>query len=304
MKKYEKKLKWTLVVFLGLFSLTINLATFYIITSSLEKRHTELSQSHMEHQYQNCQQRISVSGQQFLFLATDSQLITGVRNGDADMVNKKLQSFLQSSRGVTSLAVYVLESGQMVYLTGEGNLQYQERNFDEAVDYKKSLENVSDWYVLQGDDSVFLFLCPIEQDEVQLGCLLIKVSLDSFMAEFTEKSEYDLWDEHVAIASEEIVWCDNSVYWDSVDESWWKQRKELQKDGKAILSSRELTENGERLIQVLILKTGSLYIKVALGLFIIFLFSIVLIYSAISKMIGNIIAMLQGLNEKISKVQT
>lgn len=303
MKRYEKKLKWTLIFFIGLFALMINLSTFYIITSSLEKKHTELSQSHMEHQYQNCQQRMSVLGQQFLFLAEDSQLITGVRNSDTDMVKKKIESFLQSSQGITSLAVYVLDSGQMEYLTGEGNLRYQERNFEAAVDNGKVTGNFSGWYVLPDEEISLLFLCPIEQDDIQLGCLYVKVSLDSFMADFTEKKDYDLWDEHMAIVTDKIVWCDDYGYWDSMEKDWWEQKDEFRKEGKTILSSRELTNNGERLVQALVLKTDKLYVKVALGLFVIFLFGTILIYFTISKMLGNIIGKLQGLKEKMSKVQ-
>lgn len=304
MKQYEKKLKWAIILFLGVFTLVINVVAYCIITFSMEKQFKEMSEAHMDHQYQNCRQRMSVMGQQFLSLTGDAQFVSGVENDNLDLLEKKLQNFFWSAQGILALAVYVPENDHMEYMAGVGQLKYINRDFIEIQD--KVAQNFSEpiWYVLQEEgEQCFGIVCPINREKKLLACLLITLSIDSFMSQVEIEDSYDFWEEHMAVVAQEIVWSDDSEFWEKEDLSYLTGQVDDKTRQQSLWKSRVITQTGECLIQVIILKMNEKYQMIAGRLAIIFLFSIAGIYVSVSMLIGNIIAALVKLKKKMDQMQ-
>lgn len=301
MRQYERKLKWAIILFLGMFALMINLATFYIITTSMNNNFIEMSQTHMDHQYENCRQRMSVIEQQFISLTDSAQLKSAIESDNSDSAEKKLSNIYQSIQGIQSLAVYALKDGHMEYLAGNGQFQYLDRDFDEIAEHVILDETEPDWYILPGEKSMG-FLCPIYIEERQEGCLFVKFSIDSFMSELENTESYDFWEEHLAVSAGKLVWTDDAAYWAQMDTASWEEQYAYRTNRQTLLSSRAMTQTGANLIQTVTLKMEKQYRTIALGLTAQLVISLFGIYIGANKLVGNIIAALVNLKQKMEQI--
>lgn len=303
MKKYENKMKWTLFVLLGVFIALSNLMAFYILSSSLEKKHIELSQTHMEHQYQSFQQRMSILDQELSLLSSDNQLTYAIQSRDAETTVKKLQSLIQSSQNISSLSIFVIENDRLSFFAGDGKFQHYGQTLEEAIDIDYERLETSIWQIVQENDAYFLYVCPLKHDDSKEGCLVAEINMNHFMSELSAKNTYTYLSEHSAIVSDKYFWVDDSEYWSNRSLSDFNLADGYQTSSKTVYIFRDLTSNGDYLLQTIDLKTDSLYLKVALGLFMIFLLGLVLIYFAISRTIGSIFIQLQELKEKMQRME-
>lgn len=305
MKEYEKKIKWTLILFLGLFVLLINIMTFWFIRSSLEKTNIELSKKHMEHQYQNFQQRVAILEQQLSLISSDAQLISGLQDNDLDAISKKLQSFQQSSQDLSSLSVFSLNGEELHYLLSEGRLQQKIQDIEALISANDEATQNTVWYLLQGKTPCFIYVYPLIENnhDAPIGCLVAEIGIDQFMDKLSDQIEYTHWNEYYSIALDGAMWSDYPDYWDSQNLSECIDAQNYQINSKTVYISRELTSSGQYLLQSIVLKTGSFYRKIAFGLFVVSLLSILGEYFAITKTIGNIMGKLQELKEKMTKIE-
>lgn len=302
MRKYERKLKWTIILFLGICALVINLATYFIITNSMNEKFMELAQNHIEHQYENCQHKMAVLEQQFISLGSNAQFISAVGREDQELVEKKLKNFYQSTQGISAMAVYALKDGSMEYLTGQGKLRYDDKKFVLMTESAILDEAEPNWYILQQEAEKSIgFLCPIV-DEKQVGCMFVKFSIDNFMPEIKNGEDYDFWEEHLAVADEELVWTDDPACWDEMDTSGWEERYDYRLKKQTLMSSKAITRTGASLIQVITLKMEKKYGMIALGLTALFFLCMIVIYVSVNKLIGNIIEVLINLKKKMEQI--
>lgn len=303
MKYYKKKLKVTLIFFLGTFALLINLITFYMITTSMEQNHMELSRAHMEHQYQNCRQRMEVLGQQFLSLAEDAQLAVGVENGNPDQVKKKLKGFLQSAPGTLALSVYTLKEGRAEFWAGEGRIHGIRIDLDEWVESLLAEGEECLWYLPSGEEGTLHFLCRMEDGGRLFGFLLVKYELDSMMEELAGQNTYDSWDTHLAVAADTLVWTDEEAYWQEADPALWQKDYDYVTEGRSLRSSRALTENGVRLVQVVARRIDGAYFAAVLGQVLLFLASLLGICLGVNRFTANLMEPLERLKRRMEQMR-
>lgn len=303
MKKYEKKLKWTIILFLGICAVVINVVTYSIITNSMNEKFMELLQSHIEHQYENCKRKMTICEHQCISFSSNAQLGWAVVNEDKDLAKKKLVDFYQNNQGVRALALYTLKDGSMEYLIGQGEMQYIDREFSVIEEHRifDSLE--SNWYIQSQDvEKNISFFCPIFNGKKQVGCMVAKFSIDKFMPEKSDKGEYVFWEEHLAVASGEIVWADDPEYWSEVDVLDIDNRYHNERDDQMQISSKEITRTGISLVQMTNLKMEKEYGKIAIGLIMLFVIYMIGIYAGVSKVIGDIINIMINLKTKMEQV--
>lgn len=299
MLRYEKKLKRTFFLFLGAFSLTVCLITFFVIFSSLENKYIDFAQNHTNLLQQNISQKMDLFAQNVSFFANDTQLIINIQNGNSDFVNKKAQNFQQSSSAILKYAVFQVKNDSVTFLTGNRNTLSSEKFFSNCSEQFFS----ANWYFLSDEKNPFLYLYPIQSDYELIGYLVFRIDVNSFLSSFLETTDSCLWTEHIAIISDQILWCDDRAYWNAADPSVLTLTDDFLKTGKAIFSSNILTETGERFVQVLEKKSWELYRPLFLGLSLMFFFSLPIFWYMGSKNIHKIISRLQQLNAKMSQLK-
>lgn len=302
MQVYKKKMKRTLLWLLGIFIVTINLVAFYVLTSSLESKHLELSQTHMEHQYQSFQQRLSVLDQQLSLLSADAQLTHAVKSKDNSTALKKMQNFKQSTHTINSLAVFTLENDRVSLFASEGTTfgygKLPSSSFHIAPDNMEG----SFWRIVHKDKSYFLYFCPLTYNGQTFGCLIAEIDLDNLMSELLSENPYTYLSEHSAIVSENLIWSDDEEYWSENRLLECNRKEDYQVIGNTIYVYHPLTSSGDYFLQSVVLRTWSLYVRVAIGLIAIAILSFALVYIAISKTIDNIFIKLSELKEKMERM--
>lgn len=296
MISYEKKLKRFFILFLGTFSLVLCLITFFIISASLERQYTNLSQNHMEHRQQNFEQKFSVFSQNIILFATDTQLISNIQNNFSDQTYDKIQNFQQSTGVITSFAVFQSNGDTPVFFVGNKNIVSAE-NFWKDI---SKTEISSGWYFFPDEKNPFLYLCPVQNEQTVIGYLLFRINSASFMSSFYKTNDSSLWTEHTAIFSDRLIWCDDPAYWNVIDSAILSQASDFFKRGNLTLSSSAFLDSGEQFVQLLEKNTWKLYRPLILSLSLFFLGSLVMIRFTINRHIHKIISRLQNLQKKMS----
>ncbi len=302
MVKYAEKLKRRIFIFLGAVLLIINLMTYHIVTRSMDNKFMEMAQSHIELLYENCQRKMSVLEQQFLSWTNSAQFIETIKQKERAQVAKKLKNYYQSTPGVNAVAVYDSKEGGMEYLTGLGTLNNTDKDLGEIIG-NQNLENIeSCWYISQQNKRINLaYFCPITE-EVQIGYMIVEIELDYLLPELKDQS-YGFWEEHQALVNGELIWSDDSEYWDEADILRMNEQNEYRVDKQTFVTSKAITQTGVNLVQVITLKMDKQYKTLALSLAGLYIISLLLVYFCVNKLTGSIMKALINLKKKMEQIQ-
>lgn len=301
MNEYAKKLKYTIFIFLGVVILTINLITYYIVTNSMNDKFLEMAQSHIELLYENTQRKMAVLEQQFLAWTSNAQLIDTIDQKERTQVLKRLRNYYQSTPGINAIAVYVSKEGVMEYLTGLGTLYNVDNDIDEMFENQISDKIEPFWYISQqGKELSMAYYCPITR-EVQIGYMIVNVDLDYLLPELNDQS-YGFWEEHQALINGELIWADDTEYWNEFDVLESNGQYDYRIGNQRFISSKAITRTGVNLVQVITLKMNQKYKMLALSLVLLFAISMLLVYACLDKLIGSIMTVLVNLKKKMEQI--
>ncbi len=284
MEKLGRKIRIGLVVFLGLCSLAVNGGVFYILADYHSDHYRELAEVHMTQQHQNCSQRLSVLGEQIRLFGEDEVLVEEIADGKWREAEERIAAFIQSSGGIESFQIYTLSGDGKeweIRTCGRGDAgritpalleQYQERAAQAGSD--------TVWFLREGTvegEEYLSYLMPATKENKNTAFFLANVPVDSYMDSLASANS-NLWEEHPAIISESAAWYSEGFDVEKFSDIESYHEGVTRTAGDEMIYVRELTGMGEKFVQVISLKTGSLLLPAGLGFLAIFLVSLVFIY--------------------------
>lgn len=284
MEKLGRKIQIGLIVFLSLCSLAVNGGMFYILADYHSDHYRELAEVHMTQQHQNCSQRLSVLGEQIRLFGEDEVLMEEIADGKWSEAGERITAFIQSSGGIESFQIYTLseeEKGWEVRSYGRGNVGRIEPMLLEQY-LERAVRAGSDaaWFLREGaaeGEECLSYLMPAAKENKNTAFFLANVSVDSYMNSLASANS-NLWEEHPAIVSESAAWYSDGFAEEKFSHIESYHEGITQTAGDEMIYVKELTGMGEKLVQVISLKTGSLLLPAGIGLLAIFLVSLVFIY--------------------------
>ena len=123
------------------------------------------------------------------------------------------------------------------------------------------------------------------------------------MEELAGQNTYDSWDTHLAVAADTLVWTDEEAYWQEADPALWQKDYDYVTEGRSLRSSRALTENGVRLVQVVARRIDGAYFAAVLGQVLLFLASLLGICLGVNRFTANLMEPLERLKRRMEQMR-
>lgn len=305
MNRLAKKIQISLFVFLGLCSLAINGGVFYILSDYHFRHYCELAEIHMEQQYQNAMHSLNVLGEQIRLFGENSLLINEVQEKRWSDVNDRITVFVQSSSVLESFGIYYNnEQGELQkYIWGHGNSYAKELEPNMVEAYWAKALNLGQneiWFLKEGEkdgQECLCYLMPLQEGEKQVGFLLVDVNIDSSIKNLLQKDS--LWQEHLAILSDDADWYSEEDHEQHYTLNILPQTETPQIINGKMVSAKNLTSMGEKMVQVISLDMFQILLPVGAAFLIIFLLSLVVIYFGIRMVTKTITVPMEEMQEKI-----
>lgn len=306
MDRLNRKIRFTLFVFLGIFSLVVNGVAFYIISDYNSRHFIALSKSHMEQQYQNYVQRMAVLGEQIRLFGDTAQFTNAVYKQDWSVVNEKLRDFIQSSGNIASLRIYSYEDGSLKKGRGEGNARYSDLEPGKVMDIwreAKDKEQSAVWFLresLPGSYECLSYLMPVRDEGREIGFLMADINIVSFMADIIEEGNTMFEKESVTVVSPDGEWYRSGQDGEDIWGYLHAEETDFEIQDGAMFSIREVAQSRDRLIQVIPLKMNEMLYSVGGMLSLVFLISLAVIYFGVRFISGSIMNPLKELKHKMN----
>lgn len=306
MQKIRNKIKFTLLIFLSFLSLFVDLLAGYIIIKYNAHHFIELSESHMEQQYQNLTQHMAVMGEYTRFFSENSQLVHSMELQNWSDVSGEISEFLRSTNEIVGGRIYVFTEDEVRCVVSNSIRHFIDMKPEELMDVlQRQHTNTyhSQWILrkgVAGEYNCLSFLFPIYKEDALLGFFLADVNWKGLVDKVIDNSN-SFWEETLLVRTNNKIWNEDSPWNDIIDNRILSDDTNLFRNKTTVISFQKLNQSEDYFVQINSLKLYHVFIPLGATLFLLFLISVIIFNFFINTITNSIIIPLVNLQDKMNK---
>lgn len=306
MQRLRKRIRITLFIFLCLFSLVVNAMVYYILTNYNYRHYAALSQSHMEQQYQNFIQQMAVMGEGAKLSFERPQLISAIEKKEWMTVSKKVEEFLQSSRGMVGGRIYTFKDQVLECKTSSGTADMEIEELKQHLKLQTSDIYSARWFLRTGTTEKYdylSYLLPIYNDKILVGFFLADIDFKKLVRDILNDNSKMFWQETLIMRTGDKIWSDMTKWNATLDNLILEHNEDAVLKGNTLVTVHKLEQSDDYYAQILTLKLNQIFFPMAMTLILFFIISIILAYFTVNFVTNSIILPLIDLHEKMNQTK-
>jgi hypothetical protein len=305
-QRLKRRIRMTLFLFLCSFSLVVNVMVYSILTNYNYRHYAALSQSHMEQQYQNLIQQMAVMGEGAKLSFEKPQFINAIKKGDWTTVSKKVEEFLQSSRGMVGGRIYIFRDQTLHCITSSGTADMASDELLRRL--KKNNSNIysAQWFLRTGapDKYEYLsYLLPIYEEKNFIGFFLADIKFSQLVYDILSDNSKTFWQETLLMRTGDKIWSSATEWSGELDRLILEKNEKPTLVGNTLITVHKLEQSEDYYAQVLTLKINRIFFPLGITLMVFFVISIILSYFLVVFVTNSIILPLLDLRDKMDQTK-